>query len=255
MNHRLLGLLLVAVIGWGQPCFGQAPAGGAESITSAPPAKGKPWEPAWGFWPKFPADWQTTHQGLVGRIKNGPVKILFIGDSLTKGWMDGGKAVWDKNYAPLDAVDIGIGGDSTRQILWRIDHGAVDGISPKLIVLMIGTNNLYGDYNAGTNSEIAKGIETIIQQLKMKCPEARILLLGLLPRQNAYFSGRTKAINAQLAKLDGGSVRFLDMSDKFQISEGNLVADLYTPDLVHLQPKGYEVWAETMKPLFDEMAK
>ena len=181
-------------------------------LTGGPPAKDKPDVPGWGFYPQFPSAWQNLHRGFLDRTGQGNVSVVFLGDSITQGWTGGGKALWDTRYAPLGAVDYGIGGDSTRQVLWRLGHGELDGLSPKLVVLLVGTNNLYGDFNAGTDDEIAAGIARIVGTLRTKLPRTRILLLGLLPRQNEYFGGRIVSINRSIARLDDGhAVRFLDM--------------------------------------------
>jgi beta-glucosidase len=147
-------------------------------------------------------------------------------------------------------------GDSTRQVLHRLQHGLVDGISPKLVVLKIGTNNLYGDHNAGSDEEIAAGITSIVKTLRQKLPQTKILLLGVLPRQNDYFSNRAKRINESIARLDDGkNVRFLDISAKFQTEVGKVVPALYSGDQLHLAKPGYEMWSQTMSPLFNEMMK
>ena len=229
-----------------------------ERMTSAPPAVGKPWEPGWGFYPQFPTAWQAQFQGQLERTKKGGANVVFIGDSITIGWVDAGKAEWAKRFEPLGAVDYGIGGDSTRQVLWRIGHGLVDGLAPKLVVLKIGTNNLYGDFNAGTDEEIARGVETCVKKLREKLPRTRVLLLAILPRQNEYFSGRIQRIDALLAKLDDGkTVRFLDLGAHFQKTpgKGDVLPELFNDDRLHLSPKGYEVFADALQPLFDEMMK
>jgi lysophospholipase L1-like esterase len=199
------------------------------------------------------------HNGFVQRVKENktkPINVIFFGDSITQGWGGEGKEVWAQRYAPLGAVNFGIGGDSTRQVLWRIENGEIEGLSPRLIVLKIGTNNLYGDFNAGSDEEIAAGITKIVTTLRQKLPQTKILLLGLLPRQNTWFSGRTAKINSIIAKLDDGkSVRFLDMSSQFQTETGKVKPELYNADQLHLVKKGYELWADTMQPLFDEMMK
>lgn len=231
----------------------------SDSSAGAPP-KGKPNVPGWGYFTQFPQAWMQTHNGFVQRTKRGAEKkdinIVFFGDSITQGWGGEGKEVWDKNFAPLGAVNYGIGGDGTRQILWRIAHGEVDGISPKLIVVKIGTNNLYEDFNAGTDMEIADGIRTIVGILREKLPNTKILLLGLLPRQNTNFTNRTLRINSMIKTLDDGQgVRFLDMSDKFQTEIGKVKPELYVPDQLHLAKPGYELWAATMMPVLQEMLK
>jgi lysophospholipase L1-like esterase len=227
-------------------------------LTSGPPAKDKPDVPGWGFYPPFPSAWHSMHQGYLARAKQGNIPILFLGDSITQGWTDpkGGLSVWDKHYGPLGAVNFGIGGDSTRQVLWRITHGEIDGQHPKLIVLKIGTNNLYSDFNAGTDEEIAAGITKTVQTLRAALPQTKLLLLAVLPRQNDYFSGRIVTINKIIAKLDNGkAVRFLDMGPQFATSLGKVKPELFHDDQLHVDTAGYQVWADTMQPLFDTMLK
>jgi lysophospholipase L1-like esterase len=234
----------------------------AEIMTTQAPAKDKPAVAGWGFYPDFPTAWQSHFKSQLERTRQDrekkDINVVFIGDSITQGWSDGngGREVWEKNYASLSAVNYGIGGDSTRQVLHRIQSGLVDGISPKLVVLKIGTNNLYNDFNAGSDEETADGIRAIVSELRKRLPATQILLLGVLPRQNEYFSSRAKRINEIISKLDDGkSVRFLDMSAKFQTEVGKVVPELYGSDQLHLAKPGYEVWATTMAPLFNQMMK
>jgi lysophospholipase L1-like esterase len=224
-----------------------------EAMVSGPAPAGKPWEPAWGFWSSAPTAWQQTHQAMVTRIQKSPAKIIFIGDSLTKGWADGGKKIWQQQYAPLDAANLGIGGDTTRQILWRLDHGALDGAKPKVIVLMIGVNNIFT--GTGKNAEIVRGVEAILKQCQVKCPESKILLLGMTPiGKNKMQDGRVTTINQLLSKLEGGSVRFLDMNAHYRDASGAPIAKLFS-DHAHLSEAGYEAWAQAMQPVLKELLK
>lgn len=229
---------------------------------SGPPAKDKPSVAAWGYYPQFPEAWMQFHQSYLERTKQGrekkDINIVFLGDSITQGWGEGGKELWNRKYKPLGAVNYGIGGDSTRQVLWRIQNGELDGIAPKLIVLMIGTNNLYSDFNAGSDAEIAEGIKAVVALIQQKTPNSKILLLGLLPRENAWFSGRIAGINEQIARLENGkNVRFLDMGPKFAVSpaKGEIDSRLYKGDRLHLVHAGYEMWDATMTPLFEALSK
>ena len=219
---------------------------------SVPPLPGKPWEPAWGFWQKAPPDsWQQTHWGFVQKARKGGIDVLFLGDSLTKGWSESGKEVWRKSYAPLKALNIGIGGDTTRQVLWRLEHGAMEGIQPRVVVLMIGVNNIFTQ--TGTDDEIAEGIGAVVQKVRSLNPSSKILLLGLLPLGNEAQNGRLKAINAKIATLAAPDVRFLDMSSDFQDENGRAKLALYLADQVHLAGSGYEVWNAAMTPVLQEM--
>jgi len=225
----------------------------ADPVTTGPAPKGEAWTPAWGFWPKVPQAWQQTFQGQVAQVKKGQPEVIFLGDSITAGWAKGGASLWKDKIEPLHAVNLGIGGDTTRQVLWRLDHGTIDGAKPKLIVMMIGVNNIFTA--TGSDDEIVRGIKEIIGQLQTRCPEAKILVLGILPLGNSAQSERCRAINGQIAGLQQGPVRFLDMTGSFQGPDGKILPDLYVADQVHLAPPGYEAWWKTMQPVFEEMLK
>lgn len=220
-------------------------------MTTAPAPPGKPWEPAWGFWKDAPAAWQQTHWGFVDKTKKGDVEVLFLGDSITKGWAGAGKLVWESRYAPLKALNIGIGGDTTRQTLWRIEHQALEGIQPKVVVLMIGVNNIFT--NTGSDEEIVQGIEAVMKQVNAKCPTSKILLLSVLPLGNQGQNARAKKINSSLADLAGGPVRYLDLSASFENPDGTLIEGKYTSDHVHLAGPGYAAWDEAIFPVLQEM--
>jgi lysophospholipase L1-like esterase len=228
--------------------------------TDHAPAKASPSTPGWGFWPKFPADWQRTFDGQLKRTKQGNIDVVFLGDSITQGWGGSGKALWEANFAPLKAVNYGIGGDSTRQALWRLEHGLVDGLTPKLLVLAIGTNNLYGDYNGGTDDEIAAGIRHTVDVVRAKLPQTKVLVLAMLPRQNSYFCDRITRINALVAaslaaSADTAQVRFLDPGAAFTTAPGTVKADYYVADQVHLTPAGYVAYQAAIGPVVKELAK
>jgi beta-glucosidase len=230
-----------------------APPPGDPSSTPLP--TGKPWVPGWCRW-DWRAGWVAQHQAFVGNTNQnaGKIRAVFYGDSLTQGWGSEAKDVFQEHFGRHGAVNYGIGGDSTRQLLYRISHGEVDGIMPRVIVLCIGTNNLYDDANGGSDEEIATGITTVVHLIQHKLPHTRILLVGLLPRQNDWFSGRVKRINGIIAKLDDGkSVRFLDVGSRFASAPGKMMPELYHQDQLHLVRKGYETWAAALKPLFDEL--
>jgi lysophospholipase L1-like esterase len=225
----------------------------AQQDPEGPAPAGKPWEPGWGFWPKSPTTWFPTHWGFVKKAQAGGagVEILFLGDSITKGWAGAGKEIWEQKYAPLKALNIGIGGDTTRQTLWRLDNKAMDGLQPKLVVLMIGVNNIFT--GTGTDEEIVRGIEATVKKVQSLSPASKILLLGVLPVGNEAQAARIRNINAQAAKLAGPGVTFLDMGPQFCDAAGKTDATLYTPDLVHLAAPGYARWSETMQPVFEKL--
>lgn len=192
-------------------------------------------------------NWLKRHESFNERIKQGPVDLIFLGDSITQGWERAGKEVWDKFYAPRHAVNLGIGGDRTQHVLWRLDHGNIDGISPKLAVLMIGTNNS----GSNTPAQIADGVAAIVKKLREKLPQTKVLVLGIFPRgadaQDPRRQTNTQA-NALIAKLaDGQMVEYLDIGQAFLNDDGTLSREIM-PDLLHLSPKGYQIWAEAIEP-------
>lgn len=225
-------------------------------ITAGPPAKASPSTPGWGFYPGWAPGWRQLFNAELERNKQGNIEAVFLGDSLTMNWNTEGKAVWAEHFAPLKAVNYGVGADSTRQVLWRIEHGVLDGISPKLVVVAIGTNNLYNDFNGGTDAEITAGVKAVVDAVHDKLPQAKILIVGILPRQNAYFCGRIVTINAALAKLDNGAaMRFVDPGSGFLATPGPLKTELFTKDLVHISAAGYQVLAAAIKPAIEGLLK
>lgn len=219
------------------------------------PADGKPWEPAWCTW-GWRSAWVAQHKGFLESARNGEGDIVFLGDSITLGW----EKRWENTFAPLKAVNLGIGGDSTRQLLWRLQNGEMDGRKPKLVVLMIGTNNLYGDKNKGTDEEIAKGIGAVLSLIREKAPDARILLCAILPRQNEYFSTRIKKINEQTNMLaNGKTIHWLDMRDTFMLTEpGTMKPELFTESgdsALHPNKAGYDAMTLVMKPVIEKLLK
>ena len=189
------------------------------------------------------------HEDFLKRAKEGNIDLLFLGDSITQGW--GNNEVWKRFYAPRNAANFGIGGDRTEHVLWRLEHGEVEGIRPKVVVLMIGTNNS----GSNTAEAIANGVTAIVKSLREKLPETKILLLGVFPRGEKPGSIREKlaAVNERIAMLDDGKmVKYLDISKSFLQDDGTIARDVM-PDFLHLSPKGYRIWADAMEPTLRAM--
>ena len=182
------------------------------------------------------------HQLINSRAAAGNVDVIFLGDSITQGWEGAGKDAWAKFFAPRKAMNAGISGDRTQHVLWRLENGNIKGISPKVAVIMIGTNNS----GSNTSEEIAAGITAIVKSLRTKLPQTKILLLGIFPRGAGPSDARRKVnegANAIVQKLaDGEHVHYLDIGPKFLGADGSLSKEIM-PDLLHLSPKGYEIWA------------
>ena len=217
----------------------------------APPKPANAWSPGEGFYKDYPQAWKNFANDEIKRAKEGGGDVVFIGDSLTLGFKE--QPLWKERYEPLKAVNFGVGGDGTPQVLWRIGHGILDGFSAKLIVLMIGINNTWPGFSA---DDSIKGIGACVAAIRAKQPAAKILLLGVLPIFDKDDGVRTtiKKINAGIAKLDDGkTVRFLDFGDKFLDADGARKKELYRDDRLHINEAGYKIWADAMEPLFREM--
>jgi len=194
--------------------------------------------------------WMPRHkQKLADMKKRDKVDLLMIGDSITHGWEGRGKKVWKEYYADRNAFNIGFSGDRTENVLWRLKHGAIDGISPELAVVMIGTNNT--GHRQDPAEETAAGIRAIIDELKKQLPETKILLLAIFPR-GASPDDPLRKLNTEINDIVAGfddhkRVYFLNINDEFLQEDGTLPESVM-PDLLHPHEAGYRTWAEAMEP-------
>jgi lysophospholipase L1-like esterase len=197
--------------------------------------------------------WMKRHEAFIEIAKKGDIDLLFIGDSITDGWRGkAAKETWDRHFAPQKVANFGISGDRTQHVLWRLQNGELDGIKPKVIVMMIGTNNTGQDSAA----QIAEGIAAIVKTIGEKSGTTRVLLLAVFPRgDKADHPARAKIaeINKTISKLDDGNkVRYLDIGEKFLDKDGALTKDIM-PDFLHLSAKGYEIWGAAINPMVQSM--
>jgi lysophospholipase L1-like esterase len=204
--------------------------------------------------PESRDNWWTLRNDAVNeRVKQGNVDLLMIGDSITHGWENTGKNIWDKYYANRNAVNMGFGGDRTQHVLWRLEHGHLEGISPKLAVVMIGTNNSNNEDN--TAEEISEGIIAICKKIRDKCPKMKILLLAIFPRGPEPSPQREKNAKASLlaSKItDNKMIYYMDLNDKFLIDKKFLSMKIM-PDYLHPNEEGYKIWAEAIEPKVAEL--
>lgn len=203
-------------------------------------------------------NWMRRHEGFLQIARQGGVNVLFLGDSITDAWRRdgnmGGKKVWDEHFAPLGAANFGIGGDRTQHVLWRIQNGELEGLRPKVVVLLIGTNNTGFEADGVTRrnqpADVIAGVAAVVEALRARAPESKILLLAIFPRgEHPDHPQRQQInqINPELAKLaDGKTVQYLDIGDKFLAPDGTIPKEIM-PDFLHLSAKGYEIWADAIK--------
>ena len=216
------------------------------------------------LWPVVPTagffggdSWLKIHEGLVKTVQAnpGPVDVLLVGDSITIQW----GASWAKQFPERKAVNIGIGGDKTQNVLWRLDHGGVDGLQPKTIVLMIGNNNMFFTPETGV-AAAAKGVEACARNLREKFPDAELIVAKILPchAPKSRFYEDILLTNAEIDKLNLGAdpkIRVLDLTADFLNPDGTIKKALYTPDNIHLSPEGYAAYAARLKPLLEATSK
>ncbi len=200
------------------------------------------------------------YQQQVERMNQGDVDLLWVGDSITHFWERAGKDVWDKYYGNRKAMNFAIGGDRTGHVLWRMANSPMDKISPKMTVVMIGTNNIghkkpnSSDMHS-TPAETVEGIQLIVNQLKEKYPETKILLLEVFPRGNKADDPLRVAvneINSGLEKIFSDNavenVQLYSINDLFLTEDGELTKEIM-PDFLHPSTAGYEIWAQAIEPM------
>jgi lysophospholipase L1-like esterase len=204
------------------------------------------------------------HGGTEKRIeqfneisKKGEAQLVFLGDSITHGW-ESQKELWQSAWGQYKPANFGIGGDRTEHVLWRLDHGNMDGLKPKLVVLMIGTNNT-GHRKAGEPAQqTADGVKAIIDRVQKKSPDTKVLLLAIFPRgekPDDKLRVHNDAINAILAKMDDGKkIFFMDIGPKFLTPEGVLTTEIMK-DWLHPGAKGYQIWVDAIKDKVAELMK
>jgi len=216
--------------------------------------------PSAGFWSG--TSWLDTHARLVENVKEnkGAVGFLLVGDSITQQWgspldkkpMNAG---WVMQFGTAKVVNIGIGGDKSQNVLWRLDHGGVEGLEPKCIVLMIGNNNMFFVPETGIEPA-AKGVKACADNLRRKFPRAPIVVVKILPAHepgNAFYENIKKTNSAlDPLKLEADKLlRVLDLTAAFVNKDGTIKADLYTQDKIHLSESGYGVYGEELRPVID----
>jgi len=224
MMYTLLPLLLLVVM---------------DTTSTSPAPRVDPW------WIQRTAELQTNV------TQNGSdANVLFIGDSITQGWEGSGSLVWEKYFAPLKSINLGISGDRTEHVLWRLQNGHLQGMSPDVAVVMIGTNN-FGQSNPDSVQEVLEGIAEVVEIVQNKLPYTQVLLLDIFPRGKTFNAMRGSILQVnqalQAKYVDDAGVSFLPIGQNFIESNGSIDPSVM-PDYLHLSEKGYARWAEAIIP-------
>jgi len=230
-------------MGFSTNLLGQATVEQTELTATTPESRGDDW-------------WVTRHKEKLAdkNQRLDEIKLVMIGDSITHSWETTGKEIWDKYYAPRGALNLGYSGDRTEHVLWRLQHGEVEGISPRAVVVMIGTNN--AGHRDEPSVETAAGVRAILDELRERLPAARILLLAIFPRDakpDGAYRKLTDGTNALIQSYtDGKHIVYLDIADKLLDDHGQLPASIM-PDELHPNAAGYKIWAAAMQPTLEEL--
>lgn len=198
--------------------------------------------------------WLPRHEAKKQEARERDIKLVMLGDSITQGWENEGKAAWEKYFAPRGAINLGFGGDRTENVLWRLQHGALENINPRLVVLKIGTNNT--GHRMDKAEYTARGIRTVLEEIRQRAPEAKILLLGIFPR-DAQPDTPMRRLNNEINALISGYadnqwIFYHDLGGIFLDEQGVLSKEVM-PDLLHLNEASYNTWAEALEPLIQQL--
>ena len=199
--------------------------------------------------PRDDQSWRDKQEALNQRVREAgrQAQVIFIGDSITQHWDTEGAEVWARYYAPRKALNLGISGDETQHVLWRLENGNLAGLQPKVAVVLVGTNNV--DDEAIRVAQVADGVRAIVEQLRERLPGTRVLLVALLPRNEnpGPLRGNVLQINQIIRRLaDDREVFWVDFGYRFLRSDGTLPRELMR-DYLHPTAQGYQIWAEAME--------
>src|SRR5665213_239304 len=262
---RIPGILAVGAM-LTQFAAAQMPAQPAETTTNTNAAPAAP-RPQGGFRnqadqpaPRRDANSQLAHEQLVEKAQQGGIDIYFEGDSITRRWgtsdvqYKANLANWNSNFFGWNAGDFGWGADAIQNILWRLENGELDGVNPKIIVVLAGVNNIPRALNDDQTDDVERGLKKILDICQEKAPDAVIILTAIFPRNDNMSAVPTIfKIDDDMAKwADGKKIRFLNVNDKLADKDGRQFPGLFV-DRLHPTVKGYQIWADGLKPIFTEL--
>lgn len=210
--------------------------------------------------PRMDENSRLAHQQLIEKAKKGKIDVYFVGDSITRRWgatdYPEFLAHWTETFHGWNAANMAWGGDSTQNILWRLHNGELEGVQPKVFVVLAGTNNLSARRGEDQAADVAQGVWAVVNACREKAPQAKVVLMGIFPRNdNLAYLPVIKEINSRLEKQaaeSGGAVRFLNINDKLANAEGTLNEGV-SPDRLHLSLPGYRIWGESLKPVLTDL--
>jgi beta-glucosidase len=246
-SHRIIGVVLAALVAFPAIVRARPPRAvpGRSSARSPLPSSTPPTS---GAHPRDAAWWRERNRAINEAPGRADARLIFLGDSITEGWPTVGREVWEKHYARRRALVMGISGDRARHVLWRIRHGNLDGLAPRVVVLLIGANDAC--YRDTTASRIAEGIVAIVQELRARLPLTHVLLVGVFPCGPRPSARRTRIAEANrlaAAVADGKMVHYLDLGARLLRPDRTLSAKV-AYDYLHLTAAGYQIWATAMEP-------
>ena len=207
--------------------------------------------------PRTDANSMLAHRQLLEKARRGGIDVYFLGDSIVRRWgaTDYPELLenWKANFFGWNAANFGWGADRIENILWRIEHGELDGVNPKVIVLLAGTNNVGSEPRDEADIQnITRGLDALVRTCRRKAPSATMIVTAIFPRNdNIAVMPAIRRINEHIARMaDGKTVRVLNVNDKLADTEGELVAGMMSPrDKLHPTLQGYQVWADALKPI------
>ena len=250
---QLLQLLTPRRRGGGAP--GSPPVVGTPAATTGPVPADQPAA-------RTEANSLAAHTQFIAKRQQGRIDVYVEGDSIARRWGTSDEAYrdylanWNKNFYGWNVADFGWGADLLQNILWRLDHGELDGVNPKVIVFLGGTINIGAVPGSDAKAaEIARGIKAVLTRFQQKAPDATVILTGIFPRNNNPALGAfIRKINAIVATYaDGRKVRYLDVNDQLADAGGHLVDGMMNADGLHPTVKGYQVWADGLRPILTEL--
>ncbi|WP_049723858.1 GDSL-type esterase/lipase family protein [Gilvimarinus polysaccharolyticus] len=239
LNTLLASLLLIAVTGY-------------SSFASTLPATDPVPRTQQFSWMSL-STWYQKHADDVKVAEAGQARVVFLGDSITDGW-NKAQSTWDASFGPYQAANFGIGGDLTQNLLWRLDHGAIEALDPEVVVILIGVNNfLHSDSSA---QDTFMGVSEVVNRALAGYPNAHIVLQGIFPYgklPNTPERQRVAATNKLIKRLaNNDRIDYYDFGPLFLENDGRISTEIM-PDHLHPSVRGYQIWAEALQPILTEL--